>query len=448
MPGDRMHSAVPAKCRVDLSALRLLDNQSVVALYGIVMNGLWTGNSWLNAQVMQRLYFRSMNYIIAIGIFQAMIAFALIGHSKLRTQSDGLLLLLLLCIGTHLSIKFIIYTLVKDVEVRSQMNTFIGFCYGPLILLYAHKVFDVGFVTVRKWYLFLPFLAGMIGYLTVASVLFLAPEIGHAVLKMYNSATTVLLPLFTGVCAYLALRVSTRLAPEQKKETQLIRKLAISLAIVSLISIVYGIVRIFLNVQIDPIVRSICYFLFGWMCVIILRFKYAGVSVREEPAVTFDTDVTDQTTIAEVTIIVDGVVEGADHVPSESIRKLHLKPEEHQVIFEKLEAYLERTSAYSDVELTLDKLATAVQVSRYHLSETLNIYAGKSFYQYINEWRINRVVEQMGQLAEKEIPINFLILAYDNGFKAKSSFNLYFKKMTGHTPTSYLKMLSDPSVFA
>jgi len=94
---------------------------------------------------------------------------------------------------------------------------------------------------------------------------------------------------------------------------------------------------------------------------------------------------------------------------------------------------------FTDADLTLDKLAAAIGISKYHLSETLNSYACKTFYQFINELRIERAIQQMQFMCSKALPVNVLTLAFDCGFKAKSSFNQYFKKITGVTPTEYLR---------
>jgi AraC-like DNA-binding protein len=123
-------------------------------------------------------------------------------------------------------------------------------------------------------------------------------------------------------------------------------------------------------------------------------------------------------------------------------RKMQLSSEEQQQLFQTLEAYLHTSKVFTDADLNLDKLALGAGISKYHISETLNSYAGKSFYQYINEWRIRRATEQIRFMNQKSLPVNVLTLAYDCGFKAKSSFNQYFKKITGLTPTEYIKSLT------
>lgn len=131
--------------------------------------------------------------------------------------------------------------------------------------------------------------------------------------------------------------------------------------------------------------------------------------------------------------------------PSATERRSLLSQHEQREIWNKLQSYLKSTEAYTDTELSLEKLSIGIGVSKYHISETLNNYASKSFYQYINELRIQRVTDQMQSLTDKGLPVNILALAYDSGFKAKSSFNQYFKKITGDTPTAYIKNISQAS---
>jgi AraC-like DNA-binding protein len=40
-------------------------------------------------------------------------------------------------------------------------------------------------------------------------------------------------------------------------------------------------------------------------------------------------------------------------------------------------------------------------------------------------------------LNNPSLQVNILSLAFDCGFNSKSSFNNYFKKITGSTPTAY-----------
>lgn len=387
-----------------------------------------------------------MTYIIAIGMFQAMIALALLLTNKLKCKADSLLMLLLVCIGTHLAIKFAIFNLVQDDSVRYQMNTFIGFCYGPIVLLYARKIRDEDFVPIRMWYLFIPFLMAMVAYLTVISTLNVSASIGHQILELYNKVTSYALPVFNICFSVLAFNASKRITAALRREARLIYKMALCLSLVSLIGIAFAPFAAGLGAQGNLMIRSACYFLLSWICVFILRYKYHTAAHSQKGVADEQPALPDPVLLPPVAAPEIAETLSPEPAAPESIRKTQLTRAEHQAILTRLESYLARTKAYADTELSLDKLAAAISVNRYGLSETLNHYAGKSFYQYINEWRIRQVTEQIHDLAEKEIPINFLILAYDNGFKAKSSFNAYFKKIMGCTPSGYLKGLIEPAV--
>ncbi|MDP9962273.1 helix-turn-helix domain-containing protein [Chryseobacterium lathyri] len=110
-------------------------------------------------------------------------------------------------------------------------------------------------------------------------------------------------------------------------------------------------------------------------------------------------------------------------------------------LWQKLDESVKRQQLFRDCDLTLDQLATKTNINKYQISEMLNGYKNKSFYQYINEYRIEYFKKGIEKAIEKNENINFLFLSYEAGFKSKSSFNRYFKEINGKTPSEYYKNL-------
>lgn len=367
-----------------------------------------------------------MQYIIAIGIFQAMIVIALLLKSRLQSSGDDLLILLLACIASHLAMKFFIFSSVDDEHVRRQMNTFIGFCYGPLLYLYALKASNSEFVPASRWYFFVPFILAAIAYFTVGGVLFLSKSSDYRLLSWYNKISTFAL-LASELCfAFLALRVARKHLAEKPKERKMVERIAACFLLITVLSIPFF-VSPYANDLVPPLlVRSIVYAILTLLCIMIGYYRlFIGnhQDLTSFVAKDFSTE--------KILVVKDNALQ----------RKSPLTAQKQQEIWESLENHLRDHKLFADSELNLDKLAQATGINKYHISETLNTYAKKSFYQYINEYRIEYAVAQMQILHRKEIPVNVLSLAYDAGFRAKSSFNRYFKDITGFTPTEHLKSL-------
>lgn len=376
-----------------------------------------------------------MIYVIAIGTFQAFTAVLLLWTNRLKSKADTLLILLLLCIAAHLATKFYIYTFVNDIHIRFQMNTFIGFCYGPLLYLYALKNRDESFIPASRWYVFLPFVFGAIGYLTVVCVLCFSQPAGYAVLQFYNFTSTWSMLTVGSIFPLLALRHARKDLSHKPQEKQLVEWISYGLLAISAVSLIYHAVHFTGWAHDKDLVgcRDIVYSILLIICFVIIRYKYVAV-IPQVPAPRTSVvipvpDVTTQT----ATVHLDTAV------PAPLVRRTQLTTAEHKEIMDKLEQHLRNTRMFTDADLNLDKLAAAIGISKYHLSETLNTYACKTFYQFINELRIERAIQQMQFMSSKALPVNVLTLAFDCGFKAKSSFNQYFKKITGVTPTEYLR---------
>ena len=104
-------------------------------------------------------------------------------------------------------------------------------------------------------------------------------------------------------------------------------------------------------------------------------------------------------------------------------------------LIDRLEAHMRRDKPYLNAEVTLADLATELGITKYDLTYLLNDVMGKNFFTYINEFRINDVIEKLENPAYDHLTI--MSIAYECGFKAKSTFNGIFKQHTGLTPTQF-----------
>ncbi|MGJ1265374.1 helix-turn-helix domain-containing protein [Sphingobacterium spiritivorum] len=60
-----------------------------------------------------------------------------------------------------------------------------------------------------------------------------------------------------------------------------------------------------------------------------------------------------------------------------------------------------------------------------------------TFYEFINTYRIDYFRSHISKVISEETTI--LVLAYESGFNSKSTFNKYFKKIVGMSPTDYVR---------
>lgn len=97
---------------------------------------------------------------------------------------------------------------------------------------------------------------------------------------------------------------------------------------------------------------------------------------------------------------------------------------------------METQKPYLEPKLSLSTLADYLDISPNHLSQVINQYEEKNFYDYINEYRVDEFKRRA--LKPENGNYSILAIAYDSGFNSKSSFNQVFKKMVGKTPSQYL----------
>ena len=118
-------------------------------------------------------------------------------------------------------------------------------------------------------------------------------------------------------------------------------------------------------------------------------------------------------------------------------QKSGLDTETAVLLYSRLSTFMEENQPYLEPDLTIYKLAEYLGVPRHHLSQVINEKAQKSFFDFVNYYRVEEVKKQLAnpEMANR----NILGIALDCGFNSKATFNTAFKKYTGMTPSAYQK---------
>lgn len=102
---------------------------------------------------------------------------------------------------------------------------------------------------------------------------------------------------------------------------------------------------------------------------------------------------------------------------------------------EKVENAILVERMYRNPELTLTDLANHLGTNPSLLSKIINRSFGKNFNDYVNQYRVLEVKENLADPQNAHLTI--MSLAYDAGFNSKATFNRAFKKFTGDNPKTY-----------
>jgi AraC-like DNA-binding protein len=113
-----------------------------------------------------------------------------------------------------------------------------------------------------------------------------------------------------------------------------------------------------------------------------------------------------------------------------------LTTDQAEMLHRSLNLLMREQKVFREGELSLAELANRLNTLPNYLSQVINEREGKNFYDYINTIRI----EEFKRLAVSPDSRKYtlLALAQECGFNSKSSFNRYFKKVAGMSPSEYL----------
>ncbi|MDF3820618.1 helix-turn-helix domain-containing protein [Leptospira sp. 96542] len=106
-----------------------------------------------------------------------------------------------------------------------------------------------------------------------------------------------------------------------------------------------------------------------------------------------------------------------------------------ELLGNKLKDLMETQKIHRDETLNLESMANYMGLTEHQMSELLNTHIGKSFFHFVNHYRI----EEAKEIFRKNPKLNILNVVYEVGFPSKSTFYDAFKREVGMSPSDFRK---------
>lgn len=121
----------------------------------------------------------------------------------------------------------------------------------------------------------------------------------------------------------------------------------------------------------------------------------------------------------------------------EKYKTTRVSNEECRRMLSRLDRLMKENRPYTNPDLKIADLAVTLGVSQHSLSFLFNQYLDKSYYDYVNEYR----VKEFKVLIDAGGNERYTLTAMSEmcGFSSRASFFRHFKKLTGITPNEYIK---------
>lgn len=182
------------------------------------------------------------------------------------------------------------------------------------------------------------------------------------------------------------------------------------------------------------VIMSNDYWIFGATVLFILFIGFFGV---RQVGIFHSTQVLPDKEVANIS---------TDELETQSVEKRKyqksgLSQEASTLLHRQLGHVMTEEKLYCESELSLADLAERLDTQPNYLSQVINEREGKNFYDYINTLRIEEFKRVAASPESRKYTL--LALAEQCGFNSKSSFNRYFKKVTGQSPSEFMLAYSD-----
>lgn len=135
--------------------------------------------------------------------------------------------------------------------------------------------------------------------------------------------------------------------------------------------------------------------------------------------------------------ILDRDIDSQLDIYEDKYKNYKLSDEECKRLIKILDREMTKNKLYTNKSLKIADLADVAKTSSHALSYVFNQYMQKSYYDYINEYRVEEFKSAI--LKDKYSKYTLEALSEHCGFSSRASFFRSFKKVTGITPNEYIK---------
>jgi AraC-like DNA-binding protein len=132
--------------------------------------------------------------------------------------------------------------------------------------------------------------------------------------------------------------------------------------------------------------------------------------------------------------IISGLLEAE---PGRRYERSSLSLENAALYETRLRETMEREKLFLDPELTLPKLARALDIPASHLSQVINERLGRNFFEFINGYRVDAAKQRLASPGSGQQKL--VAIAFDCGFNSLATFNRVFKELAGRPPSDFRK---------
>ncbi|MGB4847638.1 MAG: helix-turn-helix domain-containing protein [Saprospiraceae bacterium] len=354
---------------------------------------------------------------------------------KHKSHADYILMNWLIILGFHLVTFYFFFTNQQlDYPVLIAIGMSLPLVHGPFLYLYTYQQTSAFPFNIKQLLHFLP---PLLSYMMFAKFYFLTHEQqadvfrqlgkGFELQSMINVYAINMSGIVYVTLSLIRLLKYRRNMVQQFSNTERINFNWLLYLIIWMV-ILWTIV---LFVQKDNLI-------FGFASLFVLWIGYFGIKQVQVFTQGPSKDANQKEPINEPKIVEeDRPVENETGSPLK-YQKSTLTEEDASTIQEQLNKLMVEQKPYQDPDLTLDDLAKKLDVHPNYLSQVINSRENKTFYDLVNEKRVNAFIKNITQPTSQQYTM--LAIALDCGFNSKASFNRNFKKYTGYTPSEYVKL--------